>query len=257
MLELRQIDFGYRRCIISGVTLEVHPGELVALLGPNGSGKSTLLNLANGALKPERGEVLFEGRPVLSMSRREVARNMALVTQSGEVRFPLTALEYALAGRFAHAGAAGFDTPRDIEIALQALRDTDAIQFAERRFNELSSGEQQRVVLARALAQEPRLLLLDEPTANADLKHQFSILKFVHDLTRENRFGALIVTHEINLAAQFADRIVLLSEGRLLATGTPEAVMTADLLSQLFGTPLLIDQHPHSGRPRISWMWEK
>jgi len=182
---------------------------------------------------------------------------MALVAQSGELRFPLTALEYVLTGRFAHVDSLGFDTPRDVEIALNALRDTDAIQFAERRFNEISSGERQRVVLARALAQEPRLLLLDEPTANADIAHQISLLGFVRDLTREKKLGALVVTHEINLAAEYADRVALLKRGKLLACGDAQEVMTDQLLSQLFETALFVDEHPHSGRPRVTWVAQR
>jgi iron complex transport system ATP-binding protein len=254
MLELRDIDFSYHRPVLYGITFDVQAGELVALLGPNGSGKSTLLAVAHGAQKPQSGEVLFEGQRVADFSRREAARRMALVAQSGEVRFPLTSLEYVLTGRFAYVGALGFDSPRDIEIAVKALGDTDAIQFAARKFNELSSGERQRVVLSRALAQEPRLLLLDEPTANADIAHQISLLRYVRELTREKNLGALVVTHEINLAAEFADRVALLKDGRLLAVGNPSDVMTADLLEQLFETPLLVDRHPQSGKPRISWI---
>jgi iron complex transport system ATP-binding protein len=254
MLELRNINFSYHRQVLYGITLTVNAGEIVALLGPNGSGKSTLLAVAHGGLKPQSGEVLFEGCPVADFSRREAARRMALVAQSGEVRFPLTSLEYVLTGRFAYVGALGFDSPRDLEIAVKALSDTDAIQFAERRFNELSSGERQRVVLSRALAQEPRLLLLDEPTANADIAHQISLLRYVRELTREKNLGAIVVTHEINLAAEFADRVALLNDGRLLAVGTPSDVMTADLLMRVFGTPLLVDRHPQSGKPRISWI---
>jgi iron complex transport system ATP-binding protein len=255
MLELRNIDFSYhRRRVLSGITLDVRAGEVVALLGPNGSGKSTLLAVANGALKPESGELLFEGRPVAAFSRREIARRMALVAQSGEVRFPLTALEYVLAGRFAFGGALGFDSPRDLEVAVKSLDDTDAIQFAGRKFNELSSGERQRVVLSRALAQEPRLLLLDEPTANADIAHQISMLKFVRNLAHEKSLGALVVTHEINLAAEFADRVALLKDGSLVAVGSPRDVMTPESLGRVFDTPLLVDQHPKSGKPRISWI---
>jgi iron complex transport system ATP-binding protein len=253
MLELRDISFSYQRQALDGVTLEVCAGEIVALLGPNGAGKSTLLGVAHGALKPQQGEATFEGRPVSGLARREVARKMALVSQAGAIRFPLTALEYVLTGRFAHVSALGFDSPRDVEIAMTALRDTDAVQFARRKFDELSSGERQRVVLARAVAQEPRLLLLDEPTANADIAHQISLLSFVRALAHEKNIGALVVTHEINLAAEFADRIALLKDGRMLACGSPREVLTVELLSELFETPLLVDAHPQSGNPRVFW----
>jgi len=254
MLELRDVSFCYHRPVVSGISLEVKAGEIVALLGPNGAGKSTLLAIACGSLKPQMGEVRFDDRPLADFSRREIARTIALVVQAGDVRFPLTALEYVLAGRFAHASAFGFDSRHDVEIAMKSLTDMDALQFATIRFNELSSGERQRIVLARAMAQEPRMLLLDEPTANADLAHQISFLGFVKGLTRERNMGVLFVTHEINLAAEFADRVALIKDGRLIAGGQPEEIMTVDLLSQLFELPLLIDKHPVSGKPRISWL---
>lgn len=254
-LSLRNIHFSYhQRPVLSGVSLELRAGEIVALLGPNGTGKSTLLGVAYGALQPSAGEVLFDGQPINRFSRRELAAHIAVVAQSGEVRFPLTALEYVLTGRFAYASSVGFDSPHDVELAMQALRDTDAAQFTHRYFNELSSGERQRVVLARALAQQSRLLLLDEPTANADIAHQVSLLSLVRALTHERRLGALVVTHEINLAADFADRVALLKDGNLLACGAPAEVMTEPLLSELFDTSLAVDVHPASGKPRVSWI---
>jgi iron complex transport system ATP-binding protein len=252
MLSLRNIHFSYDHEVLSGITLEVSAKEVVCLLGPNGAGKSTLLAIAYGALLPGSGEALIDGRPVAGLSRRSIARSIALVSQPGEVRFPLTVLEYVLAGRFAHVSALGFDTPKDVEIASQALNATDAYQFAGRRFNELSTGERQRVVLARALAQEPRVLLLDEPTANVDLAHQVSLLKLLRWLAAERGIGMLVVTHEINLAAELADRVALLKGGRMMACGTPREVMTAGLLSELFETPLVVDDHPQSGNPRVS-----
>lgn len=257
MLSLNEIHFAYsHRTVLSGVSLEVRPGEIVALLGPNGTGKSTLLGVAYGALQPSAGEVRIDGQPVRSFSRRELAHRIAVVAQSAEVRFPLTGLEYVLTGRFAHASAIGFDSRQDVELAMQALTDTDAAQFAGRYFNELSSGERQRVVLARALAQQAKLLLLDEPTANADIAHQVSLLHLIRALTRQRGLGALVVTHEINLAAEFADRVALLKDGRLLACGAPTEVMTGKLLGELFGIPLLVDVHPVSGNPRVFWTAE-
>ncbi len=259
MLELRDISFIYPHAgtgeVLSGVTLEVRAGEIVALLGPNGAGKSTLLAIANGSLTPQRGDVLFDGRPISTLSRREVAKRMALVAQPAEMRFALTALEYVLAGRYAHAGAIGFDSPNDVEIALRSLSVTDAGQFTERRFNQLSSGERQRVVLARALAQEPQLLLLDEPTANADIAHQISLLDLVRHLALSRNIGSLFVTHEINLAAEFADRVALLKDGRLVACGPPAEVVIPDLMSDVFETPLAVDTHPQSGKPRVTWIY--
>ena len=252
MLELMDIHFRFDREVLNGITLEVRASEVVALIGPNGAGKSTLLGVACGMLRPAGGKALFEGKDVASLARREVARHIAMVAQTSELRFPLSSLEYVLAGRYARVRALGFDSPKDVEIALASLQATDAGQFAARRFNELSSGEQQRVVLARALAQEPQLLLLDEPTANVDIAHQVSLLELVRLLAHERGLGALVVTHEINLASEFADRVALLKLGRLLACGTPREVMTAELLSECFETQLIVDMHPQSGNPRVS-----
>jgi iron complex transport system ATP-binding protein len=254
LLTFDEIHFSYQRPVLAGITLSVRAGELVALLGTNGAGKSTLLQLGSGALRPQRGKVLLANEDLAALSRRAIAKQLALVAQAPDIRFPLTALEYVLTGRFAYGSAMGFDAPEDVALALAALRDTDAEQFAERRFNELSSGERQRVVLARALAQQPQVLLLDEPTANADLAHQVALLALVQRLTRERNLAALVVTHELNLAAEFADRVALLHAGQLIACDVPEKVLTEERLTEVFATPLLVDRHPHSGKPRVSWM---
>ncbi|MBO0863209.1 MAG: ABC transporter ATP-binding protein, partial [Chloracidobacterium sp.] len=184
----------------------------------------------------------------------EIAQRMAMVAEQGAIRFPMTALEYVLTGRYAYAAGLGFDSSADVEIAMQSLRAADAAQFADRRFNQLSSGERQRVNLARSLAQQPRLLLLDEPTANADIGHQISLLDLIRELTRERDLGVMIVTHEINLAAEFADRMVLLKDGRVIACGATREVMTAETLSEVFETPLFVDRHPRSGSPVVWWI---
>jgi iron complex transport system ATP-binding protein len=257
MLELLDLHFHYPHKpaheIIRGVSLQVGEGEIVALLGPNGSGKSTLLQLAAGWLRPTGGEVRYAGRSMAGLTRREIARFIACFAQSAEIRFPLTALEYVLTGRYAHVHALGFDSARDIEIARDALHETDTFQFADRPIGELSMGERQRVSIARAIAQEPRLLLLDEPTANADLAHQVSMLRLIRELAGRRGIAAVIVTHDLNLAAESADRVLLLKSGQLLAGGSPVEVMTSPLLSDLFDLPLIIDRHPRSGNPRVSW----
>ena len=254
LLELKDIHFSYQREVLTGVSLTVRAGEIVALLGPNGAGKSTLLAVAAGMLNPNRGEALVEGRNITSLSRREAARHIALVSQTSDVEFPLTSLEYVLAARYAHVGTIGFDSPRDLSIALESMRETDAVQFAERRFNQLSSGERRRVVLARALAQRTRILLLDEPTANVDLAHQVTLLALVERLAAERGLAVVFVTHEINLATEFSSRIALMKDGKLLAFGVPNEVMTEALLSECFDTQLLVDRHPLSGNPRVSYV---
>jgi iron complex transport system permease protein len=252
LLRLHNLRFRYDHEILTDINLAVRAGEVVALLGPNGAGKSTLLNLAAGKLPLQSGDVFLQEKPLTEFSRREIAQQIALVAQASDLHFPLTALEYVLVGRFANTAGIGFDTPMDVEIALQSLTATDTAPFAARLFNQLSSGEKQRVVLARALAQQPALLLLDEPTANLDLAHQLALLDLVKRLTRAQQLGALFVTHEINLAAEFADRVALLKDGEILACGTPNEVMTAALLGQTFGAPLLVTTHPQSGKPLIT-----
>ena len=252
LLRLQNVRFSYDHEILAGINIEVRAGEVLALLGPNGAGKSTLLNLAAGKLQPQAGAVFLQEKSLAEFSRREIAQQVALVAQAGDLHFPLTALEYVLAGRFANTAGIGFDAPADIAIAWQALAATDTSQFAARYFNQLSSGEKQRVVLARALAQQPHLLLLDEPTANLDLAHQITLLQLVTQLTREQQLGALFVTHEINLAAEFADRVALLKDGKILACGSPNEVLTAELLQEVFGASLHVTTHPHSGKPLIT-----
>ena len=252
LLNLHNVSFGYSREILSNINLEIKAGEVVALLGQNGAGKSTLLNLAAGKLQPNSGVVLWQGKNISEFSRREIAQQIALVAQAEELHFPLTALQYVLAGRFAQTAGIGFDSPSDIEITLQTLAATDASQFTNRSFNQLSSGEKQRVVLARALAQQPQILLLDEPTANLDLAHQFSLLELVRQLAHQYRLGILFVTHEINLAAEFAGRVALLKHGKIIALGNSDEVMTAELLSDLFETTLSVNLHPTTGKPIIT-----
>jgi iron complex transport system ATP-binding protein len=256
-LELDHLHYQYKpstgRKVIEGVSLTVRGGEIVAILGPNGAGKSTLLSIAAGVLVPQGGEVRVDGRPICSFSRREMARTIARVTQQSEIRFPMTVLEYVLTGRFPYATALGFDSPEDVALAQEALRQTDALPFADRSVMELSMGERQRVTLARALAQRPQFLLLDEPTANADLAHQISLLSCVRRTVRQLCLGALLVTHDLNLAAEFADRVLLLKEGCLIASGPPKDVMTEQGLSELFALPLMVNPHPISGDLRIFW----
>lgn len=252
LLRLDKVSFRYDHDVLTDITLNIQAGEIVALLGPNGAGKSTLLNLAAGRLQPQTGTIQLLEQNLATYSRREIAQHVALVAQASELHFPLTVLEYVLAGRFAHTTSPGFDSAADLEIAWQALAATDASAFAARLFNQLSSGEKQRVVLARALAQQPQLLLLDEPTANLDVAQQLKLLELIQRLTRDYRIGALIVTHEIHLAAAYADRVALLSEGKILACGTVEAVLTHEHLRTVFAADFLLHPHPQTNKPMIT-----
>lgn len=255
MLEARNLCISYgAREVLTDITLRTKAGEVTAIIGPNGAGKSTLMRALNGALEPARGEVLLDGKPLRSHARRTTARRIAVVAQEAELRFPVTVLEFVLGGRYAwsSAGAWGWETERDLEIARAAIRETELEDFGARLMNELSGGERQRAVLARALATEAAILLLDEPTANLDLAHQASLLSLVRARCDTRATAAVIVTHDLNLAAEFADQLLLIKNGRVLAHGSPREVMTPELLEKIFAVRILVDSHPVTGAPRIT-----
>ena len=259
MLEAKNVSISYgRRQAVVNVSLRISPGGMTAIVGANGAGKSSLLRALNGAIQPSQGEVLLDGKPLSFFARRAIGRRIAVVTQEALLAFPVSVLEYVLGGRYAWAGSGtwGWESERDLEIALEVLQQTELEKFSARLMNELSGGERQRAVLARALATEAGVLLLDEPTANLDLAHQASMLKLVRAHCDERAAAAVIVTHDINLAAEFADNIVLLKSGHMIAAGKPREVLTEGLLSEVLEIKVLVDAHPLSGAPRITPAYE-
>lgn len=255
MLEAKEVSINYgAREVLTNVSLRVVPGEVTAIIGPNGAGKSTLMRALNGMLEPARGELFLDGKPLRSYARRTIARRIAVVAQEAELRFPVTVLEFVLSGRYAwsSAGAWGWETTRDLEIANAALHETELENFSRRLMSELSGGERQRAVLARALATEAGILLLDEPTANLDLAHQSNLLALVRARCDTRQAAAVIVTHDLNLAAEFATHLLLVKDGRVLAHGSPREVMTPELLEKIFAVKILVDAHPLTGAPRIT-----
>jgi iron complex transport system ATP-binding protein len=229
---------GAARDALDTVSLAVREGELVALVGPNGSGKTTLARMLLGVLQPTGGSVRVLGRPAAAWSRRVLARVAGVVVQREEPAFPLSVWEAVSMGRYAHLGALGALRPEDHEAVRRALSRCDVEQLAGRWVGTLSGGEWQRVRLARALAQEPRALVLDEPTANLDVRHEMEVLELVAELVRQDRLAALVVTHHVNLAARYADRIVVLEEGRVRAAGPPGDVLTKVVLERVFAWPV-------------------
>src|SRR5256886_14102818 len=220
MLEAQNISIKYgERTAVDGVSLRAEPGKVISILGPNGAGKSTLLRALNGSIAPSRGEVLLDQKPLTSYARRVVARRIAVVAQEADLRFPVTVFEFVLGGRYAWASASawGWESERDIAIAQTAIAEAELNEFESRLMNELSGGERQRAVLARALATEAKIFLLDEPTANLDLAHQATMLRLVRNRCYDREGAAVVVTHDVNLAAEFADRVMLLKDGRMIA----------------------------------------
>jgi len=257
-LETKHITVNYDdRVAVADVSLRVDPGEVIAIIGPNGAGKSTLLRALNGSTTLMSGEVLVDQHPVSSYSRRAVARKIAVVAQEAELRFPVTVMDFVLGGRYAWSNAWGWENARDLEITRAVLSETELEGFAHRLMNELSGGERQRAVLARALATEAKIFLLDEPTANLDLAHQAAMLRLIRTRCARGDGAAVVVTHDVNLAAEFATRILLLQNGRVIAKGSPPEVLTPELLGSVFGLQILVDAHPVSGAPRITPVHER
>lgn len=255
MLEARGISVNYgTREALREVNLRAVPGELAAIIGANGAGKSSLMRALNGGLTVSRGEVLLNEKPLRDYARREIGRRITVVAQEAELRFPVTVMEFVLGGRYAWAGAGawGWETTADTEAAQQALSETELEMFGARRMDELSGGERQRAVMARALATEANVFLLDEPTANLDLAHQAAMLKLVRARCDERQAAAVVVTHDLNLAAEFADRLLLLKAGRTLASGAVSEVLTPELLRAAFDVRVLIDAHPVTNNPRVT-----
>ena len=255
MLETRDLTIKYdQRIAVTGVSVKLTPGNITALIGPNGAGKSTLLRALNGQVRHASGAALLDGEPIEKFSRRSIGRRIAVVAQEAELRFPVTVLEFVLGGRFAWASNAGWgwETDRDLHVAEEVLRETELAELSGRLMNELSGGERQRAVLARALATEAAFLLLDEPTANLDLSHQATLLSLVRNRCDQQHAAALVVTHDINLAAQFADHILLMKRGKVIEAGTPNAVLTPKLLREVFEVTVLVDAHPVTNAPRVT-----
>jgi len=256
MLEARDISVEYSgTAVLSGASLRLSPCKITAVVGANGAGKTSLIKALNGSVPIAKGEILLDGRSLLSLSRSEIARNIAVVAQETESRFPVTVREFVLTGRFAYGSSFGWENGRDIEAADRAIAECELDRFAARRMNDLSGGERQRVVLARALASEGRVLLLDEPTANLDLAHQTLMFRLVVERCVEYGYAAAIITHDLNLAAEFADEVVMLSSGRIVHKGTPEEVLTTANIREIFNVEVLLDRNPSSGRSRVTQVY--
>src|SRR5215217_8717631 len=255
MLEARDLTISYdHRLAVANVSLTLNAGEITAIIGPNGAGKSTLLRTLNGQIRQTSGSILLDRQPLERLSRRSISRRIAVVAQEAELRFPVTVLEFVLGGRFAWATNTGWgwETERDLQVADAVLRETELSELSGRLMNELSGGERQRALMARALATEAPILLLDEPTANLDLSHQATLLALVRNRCDRNEAAALVVTHDINLAAQFADNLILMKQGRAVHSGTPEQVLQPQILQDVFEVTVLVDAHPVTRGPRVT-----
>ncbi len=254
VLSVQNVTAGYGGgVVISDVSMQVDQGELVAIIGPNGSGKSTLIRTMSRVLRPASGTVSLDGEDIYALSPTRLARAMAVVTQETAGDIPFLSRELVMLGRLPHMKRFSGEGPADVEAVARAMELTSTMHLAERRLASLSGGERQRVVLARALAQEPRVLLLDEPTSNLDINYQVEILELVRQLALGQGLAVAMVLHDLNLAALYADRMVLLHRGRVLAAGTPRQVITSQLVERAYGASVLVTPHPAgAGRPQVS-----
>jgi iron complex transport system ATP-binding protein len=235
---------------LEATSFQARPGEIVAVLGPNASGKSTLLQLIAGVLQPLSGRILLNGFVIHSLSPRTRAQRIAMVQQESRLLFPARVWEFVLQGRHAHGRSLRFESAEDVLIAKNALEQVGAADLSDRWMDKISGGEKQRVILARALAQQPLLLLLDEPTLHLDIAAQVGLLDSLRSLAAQNRYTVVVVTHELNLAAEYADQVVLMQRGRCLRVGPPTSIYQRELLEQVFQTPLSVEMRAN-GRPRV------
>ena len=262
LLELRDVAFAYprpervraRRFAFDAVSFTVEVGEIFGIIGPNSAGKTSLLRLITRVLTPARGDIVLDGRPVRALAHWELAREVAVVPQEAPRPFPFSVEQLVMMGRFPHGPGRFFETVEDVAIAREAMAATETLPLAALPLEELSGGERQRAMLARALAQRPRLLVLDEPTSHLDLRYQAETAELLRRLNRERGVTILLVSHDLNLAAELCDRLLLLHEGRVARVGTPGEVLEQSLLERVFDCRVVVDKNA-SGRPTVQLAW--
>src|SRR5208283_2916633 len=252
MLSLQNISAGYAgRLALQKVTANIAAGEFVGLIGPNGSGKTTLLRVISGVLPVRQGEVWLGGRKLREIGRRDVAKRVAHLLQDRALGLAFSVREVVLMGRSPHLPRFGRETERDLAIVERAIELANVSHIADRPITEISGGERQRAFIAMCLAQEPQVLLLDEPTSHLDIGHQLSILNLIRNLNRQTRMTVVAVFHDLNLAAEYCDRLVLLDRGRVVAAAAPVEVLTTEMMRNVFGAEVVIGRNPVSDRPHV------
>ncbi|RLB65878.1 MAG: heme ABC transporter ATP-binding protein [Deltaproteobacteria bacterium] len=258
LIDIQGISLQYDSLpVIKRVSVQVEQGEFFVIIGPNGAGKTSLLKALSGLHPLAEGDIQIRQRSIGDYSRKELARTLALVPQQINADFPFTVAETVLMGRYPHLGLLAVEGKKDLQLAEQAMEFTEINHLAGRRLGQLSGGERQRVIIARAICQQSKILLLDEPTASLDPAHQLRIMDLMERLRHREQITIVMVSHDLNLASSYADRLLLLKDGEVEKIGTPWQVLTREQLSQSYGCTLLVDENPQLGTPRVSLVSEK
>jgi len=253
VVEINAIKYRYSRdWVLDGLNFAVEQGEIAGIIGPNGSGKTTILKLLSKVLNQESGNIRLMGRDIASMKQKEMAQVVAVVPQGTSITFPFTVREIVLMGRSPHLGLMQMEQKSDMRIADNAMALTDTLEFADRTIDELSGGERQRVIIARALAQEPKIMLLDEPTSYLDINHQIEIFDLIKRLNGEQDLTVVIVSHDLNMAAEYCDRLILLKNGEVYKDGSPKEVITEAYIREVYGANVLVSENTITGAPQIT-----
>jgi iron complex transport system ATP-binding protein len=250
-IRIDNLSFAYKdKPVLDGVSLSIEKGEMVGLIGPNGSGKTTLLKIFSAVLTG-RGGVKLNGENIQTYGKRELSKLFAMVPQENQILFPYTVAEIVLMGRASYHSPLALEGARDLEVARASMELTDSLYFSDRYLHELSGGEKQRVVIARALAQEPQILLLDEPSAFLDLKHQVQVFELMRRLNRERSLTIVAALHDLNLAALFFPRLVMLRDGKVYRDGSPTEVLTEKTIDDVYGIRVRVERDPSSDKPQL------
>ena len=252
LFKIDKLYGGYHKLsILENLSLEINKGDFLGIIGPNGSGKTTLLRLMSRVLPLSSGEVYLEGKNICQLDLKEFCQKVAFVQQDLAINFPFTVWEIVLMGRIPHLKRMQFETKKDYLVAQNSLIMTDAFCLKDKSIDELSSGERQRAIIAKALAQEPVLLFLDEPTSHLDIRHQIQILDLLRKLNKKNNLTIVMVLHDLNLAGEYCNRIVLLNEGKIFKQGSPKEVLTYQNIEDVYKTVVVVKDNPISSKPYI------
>ena len=250
LMKLENISFAYETLpVLKDISLSTREQDFIRLIGPNGSGKSTLLKIMGAILKPDSGSIQFKESSLPKINKKLFAQSVSWIPQDHPMVFPFKVSEIVLMGRHPYLSPLSFESEEDFEISQRAMETTMTSQFADRYFNEISGGEKQRVMIASALAQDPEMMLLDEPTAALDLKYQIQILSILKNLNARHKMTLVMAMHDLNLASSFCNRLILLDEGQIVRDGTPEQVLKKDILEQVYG--IEVDLGSHDGSIRV------